>query len=227
MKRKLLTGLLVSGMMLAAPAVFGDEPKRPEKPRVRSSTVQRVQPKPPAKPSSQPLTRRPTRREVVPPRVNNPTNPTIRRPRVDVYHHRIYSPYGWGYWDWRNNFWFDLQYYRHRYNHRESKHLKFDIKQPAGYDDADAIYIAKPGERSIAVELVKNLPGRVEMTVLRDDDADGDLEFVVRSEGRTRKIAKRNVPLVLEGDQFDKFNRMYENTLYHQVRAELDIKRAW
>ena len=68
----------------------------------------------------------------------------------------------------------------------------FEIMPPPGYDEAVVAYFRGSGERTIRVELAKETRDGIELIVLRDNDADGDLEEAIAVEGVSRDAARQH-----------------------------------
>lgn len=89
---------------------------------------------------------------------------------------------------------------------------------PLGYERAVVAYFRGAGEDTIRVELEREAPwGGIELAVLRDEGADGDLESAVYTSGRNRDAALANY-------QFDGGNRMFPKLaerLYSQVYDDI------
>jgi len=117
---------------------------------------------------------------------------------------------GWPYWDtWG---WDDRRAYR-AYE-RSGSVDTFQVMPPLGYERAVVAYFRGADEDTIRVELEREAPwGGIELVVLRDEGADGDLESAIYASGRNRDAALTNY-------QFDGGNQMLPrlaDRLYSQV----------
>jgi len=194
--------------------------KRPDAPSHRV-----YDPRVPAKP----------RPPIVTPRVDGQHRPDYDRNRHwDSRNHRDscrYDPWWqhrWSHWDTpRFSVWVGWPYWstwgwedRHAYRAYERSGTvdTFEVMPPLGYERAVVAYFRGTNDDTIRVELERTSPqGGIELVVLRDSGADGDLESAVYTSGRNRDGALTNY-------QRDGGNLMFKSVadqLYDQVYNDI------
>jgi hypothetical protein len=106
----------------------------------------------------------------------------------------------------------------------------FGVIPPPGYDDAKVTYFKRGPERTVRVELERDLPDGIELTVLRDDHADGSLEQAVTLFGRDRG-ALIDEYMAREGYNYRvenrRMNALYEYFLYGDIKDSLAMRGLW
>ncbi len=128
-------------------------------------------------------------------------------PRFSIF---VGWPY-WSTWGWED---------RHAYRayERSGSVDTFQVMPPLGYERAVVAYFRGADEDTIRVELERESPwGGIELAVLRDTGADGDLENAVWTSGPNRDAA-------LASYQRDGGNRMLmkvADRLYGQVYDDI------
>ena len=154
--------------------------------------------------------------------------------RWDSRHHQNscrYDPWWqhrWNHWDTpRFSVWAGWPYWstwgwedRHAYRayERSGSVDTFEVMPPLGYERAVVAYFRSANDDTIRVELERPSPwGGIELSVLRDDGADGDLENAILASGRNRDEALANY-------QRDGGNRMLmkvADRLYDQMYEDI------
>jgi hypothetical protein len=159
-------------------------------------------------------------------------NPRYHPPTWDWHRHcdPFYQPFfafwWWGPWSW------DAPGHYRTYANPGSYVRTFDMAPPPGYDEATVTYFKKGFDRTVRVELTRPVMTRegidLEVTVLRDDRADGDLEQAVRMIAPSREEAMQDY---FNGDvdraQRNRMETLYQHFLYQDIRERLHWERVW
>lgn len=90
------------------------------------------------------------------------------------------------------------------------------------------LYFKHKKERTLRIELVKNLGRNVEVTVLQDDSADGSLEEAVIALGKSKRRAKKGDDArVLEEDAREQLESSVYDELYPRIKGKAVLRGYW